>query len=73
MAVDVDGSTARFVVGASRLLIDTRVGGWERTHLGNPYAITANGERFLVANASDETLPITVIVNWQSTVAAAQK
>jgi hypothetical protein len=60
-------------LSALAALIDTRVGGWERTHLGNPYAITANGERLLVANAGDETLPITVIVNWQSTVAAAQK
>ena len=64
VAVDVDGSTSRFDVGASRVLVDTRVGGWERTHLGNPYAITADGQKILVANAADDTLSITVMLNW---------
>ena len=66
IAVDVDGSTPRFVVKSSRILVDTRVGGWERTHLGNPYAISADGTRLLVANASDESLPVTVMLNWLS-------
>jgi hypothetical protein len=66
IAVDVDTSGPQFVNGASRVLVDTRVGGWERTHLGNPYGISANGERVLVANAGEETLPISVLVNWQS-------
>jgi Tol biopolymer transport system component len=66
IAVDVDGSTPRFVVKSSRVLVDTRVGGWERTHLGNPYAISADGTRLLVANASDESLPVTVMLNWLS-------
>jgi hypothetical protein len=66
IAADVDGSTSRFVVGESRVLIETRVGGWERTHLGNPYAISADGMRLLVANASDETLSITTLLQWLS-------
>jgi hypothetical protein len=66
IAVDVDGSTPRFIVGSSRVLIDTRVGGWERTHLGNPYAISADGARLLIANASDESLSVTVMLNWLS-------
>ena len=64
IAVDVDGSTSGFDVRASRVLVDTRVGGWERTHLGNPYAITADGQKILVANAADDTLSITVTLNW---------
>ena len=68
VAVDVDGAGSKFVVGASRVLVDTRVGGWERTHLGNPYAVSADGERLLVANAADNTLPMTVVVNWGSMV-----
>ena len=66
IAVDVDGSTSRFIVGSSRALIDARVGGWERTHLGNPYAISADGARLLVASASDERLSATVMLNWLS-------
>jgi hypothetical protein len=64
MAVDVDTTTPAFGMKGSRLLIETRVGGWERTHQGNPYAITSDGERLLVANADDERLTITLIVNW---------
>ena len=64
IAVDVDGSTSRFAAGVSRVLVDTRVGGWERTHLGNPYAITADGQKILVANAADDTLSITVVLDW---------
>ena len=72
IAVDVDGSTSRFDVRASRVLVDTRVGGWERTHLGNPYAITADGQRILVANAADDTLSITVMLNWHRVVSEQQ-
>jgi serine/threonine protein kinase len=73
IAVDVDGSTSRFDVGASRVLVDTRVGGWERTHLGNPYAISADGQKILVANAADDTLSITVMLNWHRVGSAQQQ
>jgi Tol biopolymer transport system component len=73
VAVDVDASGSGFVGGSSRVLIDTRVGGWERTHLGNPYAVSADGERFLIANAGDQTLPITMVLNWPSLIASGGK
>ena len=37
---------------------------WERSNHGSQYAVTADGERFLVNNATDTTLPITLVLNW---------
>lgn len=71
VAVDVDGSGTRFEPRAPRVVIDTRVGGWERTHQGTPYAVSADGRRILIANAQDTTTPVTIVLNWESLVQAA--
>jgi Tol biopolymer transport system component len=53
-----------FVPGAARALVETRITSWERSSQGSQYAVTADGERFLVNNATDATLPITLVLNW---------
>lgn len=67
--VDVDGSGVQFVAGVPRIFADTRVGGWERTHLGNPYAISPDGKRLLVANEDESPLSVTVLLNWRAVAA----
>jgi hypothetical protein len=51
-----------FSVGEARALVETRISSWER--LGGQYAVTADGQRFLVNTASDTTLPVTLVLNW---------
>jgi len=53
-----------FVPGAARALVQTRITAWERSNHGSQYAATADGERFLINNATDTTLPITLVLNW---------
>ena len=67
--VDSQGAVAvqtgsAFVPGAATPLVDTRITAWERSNHGSQYAATADGERFLVNNATDTTLPITLVLNW---------
>jgi hypothetical protein len=62
MAVDVKTETDRFDPGTPRVLFDAPFG----NTLRNAYAISPDGQRFLV-NArieNTEILPITVILNW---------
>jgi hypothetical protein len=66
MAIDVTASGPTFTTGASHLVVDARVAGWERAGAGRPYAITPDGERFLVSNAVETAQPITLIFNWPS-------
>ena len=48
-----------------RALVDTRITAWERTNnAGVQYAVTADGQRFLVNTASDAVQPITLVLNW---------
>jgi hypothetical protein len=53
-----------FVPGAARTIVETRITSWERSDHGSQYAVTADGERVLVNNATDTTLPITMVRNW---------
>jgi serine/threonine protein kinase len=53
-----------FVPGAARTLVETRITSWERSNHSSQYAVTADGERFLVNTATDTTLPITLVLNW---------
>jgi hypothetical protein len=66
MAIDVTASGPTFTTGASHVVVDARVAGWERAGAGRPYAITPDGERFLVSNAVETAQPITLIFNWPS-------
>jgi hypothetical protein len=64
MAVDVKTDGASFAQSAPRLAADVRVSGWERTTQGAPYAISPDGQRFLVSTAGDAPVPITLLSNW---------
>jgi Tol biopolymer transport system component len=52
-----------FSLGETRGLIDTRISSWERVGYGQ-YAVTADGQRFLINTAADTTLPVTLVLNW---------
>jgi hypothetical protein len=65
MAVAIESSTAEFVHGVANALIDSVRGAEsERTHHGSPYAVTADGERFVIARPVDATRPVSVVLNW---------
>jgi hypothetical protein len=54
-----------FAAGAAHALIDTRITSWESSNnVGAHYAVSADGQRFLVNTASDTIQPITLAVNW---------
>jgi len=60
MAASVNGKGSSFEVGAVKPLFEApRVGGYH-------YDVTADGQRFLVNKAPEQTasVPITVVVNW---------
>ena len=61
MAVPVTSSESAIAVGAPQLLFQTRF----RSNAA-PYDVTADGQRFLVNRAVEETAaaPIMLIVNW---------
>ena len=64
MAVDVNTEGATFEQHAPKALFVTRVGGIDTP--GDYYAVTSDGQRFLLNNLVEEAAhtPITVVVNW---------
>jgi hypothetical protein len=64
MAVDVKGEGASFEAGPPKSLFDLRV----PTFTGSQaqFAVTADGQKFLIANTFGENKsePITVALNW---------
>jgi hypothetical protein len=73
MAVPIEPSGAQLVHGPASALIDSVRGAEaERTHHGAPYAVTADGERFLIAEPVDATRPITVVLNWPALLERSQ-
>jgi hypothetical protein len=70
MAVEVKTEAATFASGAPRALFETRISKGE-DRPGDQYAVTADGQRFLVNTVAAEGAdsPVTVVLNW----AAAKK
>jgi hypothetical protein len=66
MAVDVTTRGSEFSIGPSRVAVDTRIEGRERTNQGSPFAVTPDGQRFVVSTAADTVVPVTVVLNWQA-------
>jgi serine/threonine protein kinase len=65
MAVEVKPSGTSFAWGEPQPLIETRMTGWERSGAGCcQYAVSADGQRFLISTATNTAIPITVAVNW---------
>jgi Tol biopolymer transport system component len=68
MAVDVVTRGAELTIGQPRVAVDTRIEGRERTNQGSPFAVTPNGDRFVVSTAAEAAVPITVVLNWQGLI-----
>jgi hypothetical protein len=68
MAVEVRATQSTFDVGVPQVLFKARVltGGAGVGYPSNSYAVTGDGQRFLVVSLVGETAsePITVVVNW---------
>jgi Tol biopolymer transport system component len=64
VAVEVGSTQSGFAVGPPRVVVETHVAGWERTNQGTPFAVTPDGQRFLINTASDTVRPVTLILNW---------
>ena len=64
MAVTVKGEGPTFEVGAPKALFDLRVSSFN--HPQAQFAVTADGQKFLIANTFGEnsSAPITVVLNW---------
>lgn len=70
MAMDFRSSAATFETGPPNALFATRTR-WIEIQAGTRnYAAAPDGQRFLVANATDEaqSAPITVVLNWITTL-----
>jgi hypothetical protein len=67
MRATVDGRGAGFVVGEIKPLFQTRIRavGFSGYNADN-YDVTADGQRFLIAQTDNEPteVPITFVVNW---------
>jgi eukaryotic-like serine/threonine-protein kinase len=68
MAMDFHSTSDTFVAGAPKALFTTRTKWMEIQGTARNYAVAADGQRFLVANATDESqfAPITVVLNWMT-------
>ena len=64
MAVNVKGESTTFEIGAPKALFDLRVPSSNSPQA--QFAVTADGQKFLVANTVGEnsSVPITVVLNW---------
>jgi Tol biopolymer transport system component len=71
MSVEVTGTGATFSPSRPRALFPTAVTWLENQALGRHYAPSRDGQRFLIANATDQarSMPITVVLNWAAGVA----
>ncbi len=59
-------SGSNFAPGETLPLFGTRMTGWDRTNFSRQYTVTADGLRFLVNTATDETVSVTLVLNWTS-------
>jgi hypothetical protein len=69
MAVEVNPAGPTFTWSEPHALMDTRMTGWERTG-GSccQYAVSRDGQRFLINTATNAAIPITVAVNWSASL-----
>jgi Tol biopolymer transport system component len=70
MAIDVRPRAATFDPGPAKALFATRTKWIEIQATSRTYAAAADGERFLIASATDEarSAPITAVLNWVTAV-----
>ena len=53
-----------FAAGEARTLFETRITSLERSNFGSGYAVTSDGQKFLVNTAPSTIQPVTLILNW---------
>ena len=70
MSVPVMGTGATFDHGDRRPLFQTTVTWLENQALGRHYAPSRDGQRFLIANATDRAraMPVTVVLDWSASL-----
>ena len=65
MAATIKPAGSSFAWSTPQALMETRVTGWERVSAGCcQYAVSADGQRFLISSATSSATPITIAVNW---------
>jgi len=64
MAVPVLMGSGKLETGTPAPLFATHVGGALQATIRQQYMVSPDGQRFLMNNVQETTLPITVIVNW---------
>jgi hypothetical protein len=66
MSVDVIGTGPTFKPSSPRALLPTAVTRLENQAMGRHYGASRDGQRFLIANATERarSMPITVVLNW---------
>lgn len=71
MSVQIADTGATFKHSAPRALFPTRVRWFENPATGRHYAPSRDGQRFLIANATEQarSTPITVVLNWAAGLA----
>ena len=71
MAVDVTSTPTAIDVGPPKPLFPTRIRLLEIQAGARHYGVSSDGQRFLVANATDaaRSTPITVVLNWMAALA----
>jgi hypothetical protein len=62
MSVSVDATTSAFKLDAPRTLFQAGAA----LQVGYQYAVTRDGERFLINTAASSSYPVTVITDWTS-------
>jgi predicted Ser/Thr protein kinase len=70
MSVPVSGTGATFHPEIARPLFQTTVTWLENQALGRHYAPSRDGQRFLIANATDRAraMPVTVVLDWAASL-----
>ena len=64
MVVNVAAAGEIFDAGPPAPLFDTNYTLLDRVSRGTQYAVLKNGQQFLINQANDETVAMTVMMNW---------
>jgi dipeptidyl aminopeptidase/acylaminoacyl peptidase len=67
LGIDIDTTGAAPVFGTPNVLFDTDITRLDNGSYGAQYVVFNDGQRFLLNRRTDEAVPITVVLNWQST------
>ncbi len=66
MGVELASRGGALLPGKSRMVVETRIAGIERTNQGSSFAVSPDGQRLLVISAGNRVRPIMLVLNWTS-------